>query len=619
MKTSSRLSLPLWLITAGLATILMLSAQTSMAQHGSATWLASPPNNIWGDPLNWTSGGPPNGPSDTATFANSNSLSPDAEFIEVNGIIFSSGASAYGIATATSLTISGVGITNLSGITQNLGGSGSIIFTNSASAGSRTAFDARPVYFYNNSTAAYGTFTEVFFYDSSTAGNATLNGGTFFYDNSSAANATFSSSLATYFSGNSSAGGATFSDCDVYFYSSSTASNAIFTTVNAYFSDSSTAANGSFLNAPVPNGIYGVTEFGNFSSAGSATITNNGGTVGGANGGGAIFLGSSTAYNATITNNGGTVSGAYGGGTSFGDTSTAGNATLIANGGTGGGEGGAIVFGNAATGGTARVEVFGNGSLNIGNDQGSVIIGSIEGTGNVLFHYNADLTVGSNNLSTIFSGVIQDYGLNRLFAKIGSGILTFQGRPNNDYIAATVTLSLVSNSIINLNFTGAPDTIASLVVNGVPQTPGVYGGPGSGAPHQLPEFAGTGTVQVTQAPHPAFFTGETALGNGVYYLQFPNGTPFGYYSYLTDPFWIYHFDMGYEYWFDANDGQNGIYFYDNASTHFFYTSPSFPFPYLYDFTLNTVLYYYPDTNNPGHYTTNPRYFYNFATGQIITM
>jgi hypothetical protein len=27
----------------------------------------------------------------------------------------------------------------------------------------------------------------------------------------------------------------------------------------------------------------------------------------------------------------------------------------------------------------------------------------------------------------------------------------------------------------------------------------------------------------------------------------------------------------------------------------------------------------PDPNNPGHYTTNPRYFYNVATGQIITM
>jgi hypothetical protein len=120
-------------------------------------------------------------------------------------------------------------------------------------------------------------------------------------------------------------------------------------------------------------------------------------------------------------------------------------------------------------------------------------------------------------------------------------------------------------------------------------------------------------------PHPSFFNGEIALGGGWYYLQFPNGTPFGYYAYLADPRFIYHFDMGFEYWFDANDGHNGIFFYDFASHHFFYTSPSFPFPYLYDFSLNTVLYYFPDPQRPGHYTTNPRYFYNFATGQIITM
>src|SRR4029077_9529029 len=137
-------------------------------------------------------------------------------------------------------------------------------------------------------------------------------------------------------------------------------------------------------------------------------------------------------------------------------------------------------------------------------------------------------------------------------------------------------------------------------------------------PTPTPTATHTPTPTPTPA-HPSFFNGEIALGNGVYYLQFPNGTPFGYYSYLTDPRWIYHFDLGYEYCFDANDGHSGIYFYDFASNHFFYTSPSFPFPYLYDFSLNTVLYYFPDPNNPGHYTTNPRYFYNFATGQTITL
>jgi hypothetical protein len=52
----------------------------------------------------------------------------------------------------------------------------------------------------------------------------------------------------------------------------------------------------------------------------------------------------------------------------------------------------------------------------------------------------------------------------------------------------------------------------------------------------------------------------------------------------------------------ANDRYSGIFFYDFASNHFFYTSPTFPFPFLYDFSLNTVPYYFPDPNHPGRYT-----------------
>ncbi|MBE7159444.1 MAG: hypothetical protein INR62_13610 [Rhodospirillales bacterium] len=118
--------------------------------------------------------------------------------------------------------------------------------------------------------------------------------------------------------------------------------------------------------------------------------------------------------------------------------------------------------------------------------------------------------------------------------------------------------------------------------------------------------------------HPSFFAGTATLDHGVYYLAFPNGNVFGYFSFLSDPNYLYHFDLGYEYVFNANDGQSGVYLYDFASSSFFYTSPNFPFPYLYDFSLNTVLYYFPDPNQPGRYTTNPRYFYNFDTGQIIT-
>jgi len=78
-------------------------------------------------------------------------------------------------------------------------------------------------------------------------------------------------------------------------------------------------------------------------------------------------------------------------------------------------------------------------------------------------------------------------------AKVGSGVITLQA---NDCIADTVGLILVSGSIIKLDFAGPPDVIASLKVNGIPQPPGVYGGPMSGAPNVLPEFSDLGRVLV---------------------------------------------------------------------------------------------------------------------------
>ncbi len=117
--------------------------------------------------------------------------------------------------------------------------------------------------------------------------------------------------------------------------------------------------------------------------------------------------------------------------------------------------------------------------------------------------------------------------------------------------------------------------------------------------------------------YPPFFTGEAALTGGVFYLQFPSGNLFGYYNFQFFPI-VYHYDLGFEYFVDTNNGQAGAYLYDFSSGHWWYSSPSL-FPYLYDFTLNSWLYYFPDTKNPGHYTTNPRYFSNLTTGKIISM
>jgi hypothetical protein len=138
-------------------------------------------------------------------------------------------------------------------------------------------------------------------------------------------------------------------------------------------------------------------------------------------------------------------------------------------------------------------------------------------------------------------------------------------------------------------------------------------------PAMTPRHPSSQIRRTSSGGHPAFFDGEVALANGVYYLALPNGNVFGYYSYLSTPNWIYHQDMGYEFMSDANDGHGGIYFFDSASSDWMFTSRDYPFPYLYDFTLKAMLYYYADTQNAGHYTKNPRYFYNFDANKIITL
>jgi autotransporter-associated beta strand protein len=315
---------------AAIMTLLLSTARGSFA--GSATWLARPTTGDWNTAANWTVGGPPNGPSDTATFDVSTitGVSISACCIEVNSIVFNPGASAFTITAGPEVffTISGTGIINNSGITQNFvagagetGNFGIISFENSATAGSLTAITNK--------------------------------------------------------------------------------------------------------GWPVAGMLGSETNFNQTSTAGSATITNNGGTVSGAYGGVTSFLNSSTAGGATIINNGGAVGGAYGGETIFYDSSDAGSATLIAN---GGGAGGGLIQFLGGTGGTARVEVFGKGTLDIFFVETGVTTGSIEGNGHVRLG-EKNLTVGSNNLSTTFSGMIYDGGERHSgsLTKSDSGKLTLSG------------------------------------------------------------------------------------------------------------------------------------------------------------------------------------------------
>src|SRR5205807_2360098 len=213
------------------------------------------------------------------------------------------------------------------------------------------------------------------------------------------------------------------------------------------------------------NSGSGMTRFFDISTADNATFTNDAATVSGSGGGLTEFHNASTAGNGIFINKGATVNGAGGGFTYFYDKSTAGNATLVANGGTGGGLGGTIFFQDESTGGTSRVEVFGNGNLDISFHNApsqkfpGAAIGSIEGDGNVFLGAN-NLTVGSNNMSTMFSGVIQDVGgqnsnTGGSLTKIGAATLdltganTYTGNTNVNGGVLKINGSITSNTFVN--------------------------------------------------------------------------------------------------------------------------------------------------------------------------
>ena len=458
-----------------------------VSRASTATWLDNPVSGDWNNPINWTTGGPPNGPADTASFAASNetavSLSANTE---VGSILFDNGANSFTITTGPSLTltISGTGIVRASSnlstfLTEVRDGTnpdrGQLWFTGSASAGNYT-------FIVNNGRAS-----------------SNLSGGrTVFFDNSIAGTAIITQNGPSHNGGD---GG------------------------RLLFLDKASAGAASISNlGGVPVSAegsqrgQGVTSFNNGSTAGDALIYNFAGRLSGEAGGVTQFLDSSSASNSSLSCFGATTSGASGGRMDFFDNSTAGSAYLLARGGAGGGGGGAIYFRDNSVGGMSRIEVQGNGFLDISNhDAPGIAIGSLLGTGNVF--------LGARNLSIsngfAFEGVIQDggeaggaggslskVGVETLFLEnansfsggtvvsagalyavhdhaLGSGNVTvlpgatfacqpFESGATNDYIADTATLSIATTALTNLIYHGT-DTIGVLIIDGVVQRPGLYG------------------------------------------------------------------------------------------------------------------------------------------------
>ncbi len=385
--------------------------------------------------------------------------------------------------------------------TLTINNGGEVDFRNSSSAANAniTNNSGGLLFFNDTSTAGSATITnvggggdQVAFKNSSTAGNATIinTGLVNFNDTSSAGSANITNNAAAFvnFNGTSTAGTSTIAinnGGEVDFRNSSTAGNAAITNNSGgllFFNDTSTAGSATITNvggggdqvafknsstagnATIIN--TGLVNFNDTSSAGSANITNNAAafmnfngtstagtsTIAINNGGQVDFYNSSTAGSANIAVN-------SGGLLNFNNSSTAGAATVTTN------AGGLTSILATASGGTARFIINGTGILDISQiTSASTTAGSIEGSGRVRLG-SKTLVVGGDNLSTTFTGVLQDGGTGGgtggSLTKSGTGTLTLAG--TNTYTGPTVvdagTLlvdgSIASSSFLTINSGGS--------------------------------------------------------------------------------------------------------------------------------------------------------------------
>ena len=400
-----------------------------------------------------------------ATVDFSNSIGPNGDGKLSAGSIAGGGSYALG---ANQLTVgSNNSTTEVSGIISGSGGSLVKVGTGTLTLSGANTYSVGTTI--NGGTLQLGTAVSA----GAIQGAATVNaGGTFNVVNADTSGiATITNSGITFFRNGTSAGSATVTNNHyLYFLNSSTAGSANITNnFGLFFNDSSTAGGSAITN-------NGGLNFNNTSTAGNATITNNGGLN---------FNNSSTAGNATITNNGNL---------NFNNTSTAGNAAVA----------------NSAVAVTDFSSSFGP------NGHGKLSAGSIAGGGTFNLGAN-ELTVGSNNLSTVVSGVISGSGGS--LVKIGTGTLTLSGA--NTYTGGTT----ISSGTLQVGNGGASGSIVGDVLNnGVlafnRSNTATFSGAisGSGAVQQI----GSGTTILTGANG---YTGNTLVSGGR--LQFGDGSAGG--------------------------------------------------------------------------------------------
>jgi autotransporter-associated beta strand protein len=159
---------------------------------------------------------------------------------------------------------------------------------------------------------------------------------------------------------------------------------------------------------------------------------------------------------AIFTGNGGDGSGSEGGLIDLFALPRSDQTIVIANPGTNGGLGGQILIEHNPVLDLGQFQLFGNGTLDLTNATGVIVIGSFFGSGIVLLDGHT-LSVGNNNLSTTFSGLIQEEGG---LTKAGTGTFTLTGA--NTYTGST---RVSAGALIANNRSGSATGTGNVRVN----------------------------------------------------------------------------------------------------------------------------------------------------------
>lgn len=434
---------------------ILLSLISAIHAYGStSTWNLNPATNEWYLATNWTPASIPNGTNDTAIFGASNTTNVfNSHLINLASLVFTAGAPSYTISTSDrSIIFVGDGVHNDSGVEQTF--EGGFQFNGNSNAGDNVTYIGSGGFSDNGSAGSasfYLTHSDIpgmmTFFGNSTAADATIVAGPstsidiFGGDDG---HPSLGNAQITVLGGDEENSGRGYLSIDG----------------GAIIDDATLIAQ----PATAAGGIGGTIAIQQDGLTGGTFIANGGAVSGGLGGSGGTILVDSpgVASDGTYTVNGATAADGASGEMDVQDADL-GAAFIILNGGTNGGPGGKLTCRGGSTGGSARVAAYGNSSVTL-NVKSSASLGSIEGDGLVKLG-KSNLTIGSNNLSTTFSGLIQDTGS---ITKIGGGTLTLTGA--NTYTGAT---TVGAGVLLVSNLSGSGTGTGAVTVNG-----GTLGGSG---------------------------------------------------------------------------------------------------------------------------------------------